>query len=312
MSTTGDIPAAAPEVQAVEPGNFALWLDDPADTDLLSFDAVAATITEALLDDNLDPVALGVSGHWGSGKTTVLKLVEQQLEAQNTPESKVVVVSSVPWRYDPTTGAKESLIAEVLDSLKGEIAETQTTGDRAKELLERLVKRVDWAKAIRLAVKTGATFQIPSIDNLLELVKAPEGSEESVRGLEAFRDEFKDLMASDELKHVRCVVVLVDDLDRCLPETVIDTLEAIRLFLAVPKMSFVLAADEERVAEAIRTRFKEVPAERANGSPEEPAKLYLHKIVQTTVPLPALSRFDTEAYLVLLQLAASLDISRGR
>jgi hypothetical protein len=304
VSTNGNTFNAAVITSAS--GDFALWPDDPSDTDLLSFDAVAATVTEALLDDNLDPVALGVSGHWGSGKTTVLKLVEQQLKAQNTSESKVVVVSSLPWRYDPTTGARESLIAEVLGSLQGEIAQTQTTGGKAKELLERLVKRVDWAKAIRLAVKTGATFQIPSIDNLLDLVKAPESEEGSVRGLEAFRDEFKALMASDELKHVRCVVVLVDDLDRCLHETVIDTLEAIRLFLAVPKMSFVIAADEERVADAIRTRFKDVPAERANGSPEEPAKLYLHKIVQTTVPLPALSRFDTEAYLVLLQLTAKL------
>jgi predicted KAP-like P-loop ATPase len=265
MSTNGDISGRAPEVTQSTSSSFALWPDDPSDTDLLSFDAVAATVTGALLDDNLDPVALGVSGRWGSGKTTVLKLVEQQVKAQNTSESKVVVVSSLPWRYDPTTGAKESLIAEVLESLKSEIAETQTTGGKAKELLERLVKRVDWAKAIRLAVKTGVTFQIPSIDNLLDLVKAPEDAEESVRGLEAFRDEFKALMASDELEHVRCVVVLVDDLDRCLHETVIDTLEAIRLFLAVPKMSFVIAADEERVADAIRTRFKDVASERADG-----------------------------------------------
>jgi hypothetical protein len=44
-----------------------------------------------------------------------------------------------------------------------------------------------------------------------------------------------------------------------------------------------------------------------DGLPENPADLYLHKIVQTTVPLPALSRFDTETYIVLLQLKARLD-----
>ena len=33
----------------------------------------------------------------------------------------------------------------------------------------------------------------------------------------------------------------MDDLDRCLPETVVDSLEAMRLFLAVPRMSFVMA-----------------------------------------------------------------------
>ncbi|MCZ7537268.1 MAG: KAP family NTPase [Acidimicrobiia bacterium] len=99
------------------------------------------------------------------------------------------------------------------------------------------------------------------------------------------------------------MVVLVDDLDRCLPDTVVETLETIRLFLAVPTMAFVIAADEDRVAEAIRQRY---PGG-ANDDPEEPAKLYLHKIVQTTIPLPSLSRFDTEAYLLLLQLANRLD-----
>lgn len=54
---------------------FPLWSDDPAQVDLLSFDAVAHTVADALLDEALDPVALGLSGSWGSGKTTVLGLV---------------------------------------------------------------------------------------------------------------------------------------------------------------------------------------------------------------------------------------------
>ncbi len=95
------------------------------------------------------------------------------------------------------------------------------------------------------------------------------------------------------------VVVLVDDLDRCLPETVVETLETMRLFLSVPKMSFVIAADEDRVADALRGRY---PKSESNDEGEEPARLYLHKIVQTTLRLPALSRFDTEAFLLLLLL----------
>lgn len=59
---------------------------------------------------------------------------------------------------------------------------------------------------------------------------------------------------------------------------------------------------------AIRTKLPEwtMPTERPGGEdalpPEPPSKLYLHKIVQTTVPLPALGAFDTEAYVLLLQL----------
>jgi hypothetical protein len=115
-------------------------------------------------------------------------------------------------------------------------------------------------------------------------------------------------MASDELEHVRRVAVLVDDLDRCLSRTVVESLEAIRLFLSVPNIAFIIAADEERVSDAIKAELPawEMPKERPGGKdalpPEPPWKLYLHKIVQMTVPLPALGAFDTETYLLLLQV----------
>ena len=46
----------------------ALWSDEPTGRDLLSFMAVAETVADAVLDDMLDPIALGLSGSWGSGK----------------------------------------------------------------------------------------------------------------------------------------------------------------------------------------------------------------------------------------------------
>lgn len=288
-----------------------LWSDDPASTDLLSFDAVAATVADALLDPALDPIALGLSGRWGSGKTTVLALVERELQNRASPQQNVLVIRAEPWRYDPATGPKESLLGEVLEALTAEVEESEARLDgedsAAKDLVLKLAKRIDWAKAIKLTAKTSLAFQLPSLNEITGLIKedAPSAEQETAqnRGLEAFRTEFAELMESASLAHVRTVVVLVDDLDRCLPETVIESLEAIRLFLAVPGMSFVIAADEDRVADAIRTRLDATGAPAEKGAEnEEPARLYLHKIVQTTIPLPALSRFDTQSFLLLLQL----------
>ncbi len=135
--------------------------------------------------------------------------------------------------------------------------------------------------------------------------EAGEEGDPEPRNLDEFRHDFAGLLADEQLRHLRRVVVLVDDLDRCLPDTVVDTLETMRLFLSVPKMSFVIAADEDRVADALRDRY---PVDnRAAGNAEEPARLYLHKIVQTTLRLPALSRFDTEAYLLLLLLQTKVE-----
>lgn len=68
--------------------------------------------------------------------------------------------------------------------------------------------------------------------------------------------------------------------------TVVDTLEAIKLFLAVPRMAFVVAADEPPVAHAIATRF----GVSADGT--SLATKYLEKIVQIPVRVPALGQAD--------------------
>jgi hypothetical protein len=288
-----------------------LWSDEPTKDDLLSFDAVAGTVVDAVLDDALDPWAIGVSGAWGSGKTTILRLIEADLDGRQLPdEQKILVVPTDPWRYDPSVGAKETLIGEVLTALADEVKESEGTSGQAKKLLAKLRSRVDWSKAIQVAAKASLALQLPSVDDLTSLVKkrGDDSTESESRGLAEFHSEFAELMDSKEMGHLVRVVVLVDDLDRCLYPTVVDTLETVRLFLAVPKLAFVIAADEKRVADALRDRFPNGPTNEQgpDGKLEHPADLYLHKIVQTTVPLPALSRFDTETYIVLLQLRARL------
>jgi hypothetical protein len=94
---------------------------------------------------------------------------------------------------------------------------------------------------------------------------------------------------------------VVDDLDRCLPPSVIATLEAIKLFLSVPKMAFVLAYDDRLVTHAIADRYQ--PSPRAL----EMASEYLEKIVQIPVPVPTLGLADTEAYLALTLLQTHVD-----
>lgn len=277
---------------------FPLWSDEPATHDLLAFRAVAETAADAIFDENLDPVAIGLSGAWGSGKTSVLELIKAEIiERSATADGKVLVVPTQPWRYDPAVGPKESLIAEVLGALSREFKTEDLVGKAGLDAFKKLVRKVNWSKAVKMAARTALTMQLPDIDDMFGLVSDDPESLDAEKGMAAFRDEFEALLADPALQHLSRVVVLVDDLDRCLPDTVVETLEAIRLFLSAKGMSFIIAADEDRVAEAIQQKLK---TPESKGEDEDPSKLYLHKIVQTTIPLPALSRFDTEAYLFLL------------
>lgn len=284
---------------------FPLWSDEPATQDLLAFRAVAETVVDSLFEDDLDPIAIGLSGAWGSGKTSVLELVKSEItERSNIASSKVLVVPTQPWSYDPVVGPKESLIAEVLAALYKEFNAEDPIGKAGLVAFKKLVRKVNWSKAVKMAARTAITAQLPKLDDIFGLVSDEPNSLDGEKGMASFRDEFEALLADPALSHLSRVVVLVDDLDRCLPDTVVESLEAIRLFLSAKGMSFIIAADEDRVAEAIQQKFGTAPADRED---EDPAKLYLHKIVQTTIPLPALSRFDTEAYLFLLLAKSELD-----
>ena len=133
---------------------------------------------------------------------------------------------------------------------------------------------------------------MPKIEDVVGIFGS--GEEPSDPTLQGFRDEFAELL--EKFPEINRVVVVVDDLDRCLPPSVIATLEAIKLFLSVPKMAFVLAYDDRLVTHAIAERYQ--PSPRAN----EMASEYLEKIVQIPVPVPTLGLGDTEAYLALTLL----------
>lgn len=111
-----------------------LWPDNPTAQDLLGFADIADPIEEALLRDRLDPVAVGVFGDWGSGKSTVLEILRDRFDQRD----RVVVVYTRPWEYDPNIDPKATLIAEVLAAIRAEVAKDQT---RMTKVAERVATR---------------------------------------------------------------------------------------------------------------------------------------------------------------------------
>lgn len=230
------------------PPNFLrLWPDNPTALDLLGFEDIAAPVLEAIARERLDPVAVGVFGDWGSGKTTVLEILNEQLK--NQPDT--LVVFTRPWEYDPTLDARATLITEVLEVVRAKAEEDKGFWEKSKDKFEKLAERIKWSKAIALASKSAITFTLPSPDKVVEIFG--EAGKVADPTLQGFRKEFSELMG--EFTNVKRVVVLVDDLDRCLPPTVVMTLEAIKLFLSVKKMAFVIATDEALVKAAITKHF---------------------------------------------------------
>lgn len=106
------------------------------------------------------------------------------------------------------------------------------------------------------------------------------------------RHEFQDALTS-LLKMIpdgERVCVFLDDLDRCMPDVVLDLLEAIKIFLHVEKMVFVVAADEELIGKGLRLRYRELVEGSAGAQEGEflarKGQEYFEKIIQLRINLP--------------------------
>ena len=115
------------------------------------------------------------------------------------------------------------------------------------------------------------------------------------KAIDEFRADLQSTLADMNVT----LVVLIDDLDRCLPETAIGTLEAMRLFLFLKRTAFVIAADEEMIRESVRIHF------RGAQLSEPMVRSYFDKLIQLPLRVPPLGTQDVRAYLMLLFIEAS-------
>jgi predicted KAP-like P-loop ATPase len=85
---------------------------------------------EALL-----PATIGVFGDWGSGKSSLLHMVRSELEK----DDEVLCLSFNGWLFEGYDDAKAALMGTILDEIK----EKRSLGEKAKEIIAKLLRRVD-------------------------------------------------------------------------------------------------------------------------------------------------------------------------
>ena len=148
----------------------------------------------------------------------------------------------------------------------------------------------------KLATKENLSSAISGVKAILKPSETKNVPEE----VEAFRKAFDKLLKDAGVEQL---VVLIDDLDRCLPDTAIETLEAIRLFVFTARTAFVVAADEAMIEYAVRKHFPDLPE---TTGPRDYARNYLEKLIQIPFRIPALGETETRIYVTLLLAGAEV------
>ena len=145
-------------------------------------------------------------------------------------------------------------------------------------------------------IRTNASeVQAKDIEEILSKFKKDDKTRTEIKN---FRNEFKELLNKSKVENI---VVFIDELDRCLPDTVLEVFEAMRLFLFVEGMSFVIGADERLIQYSIKSKYKEVP-----GNNLDIGKEYLEKVIQYPLCIPQLTQAEVNQYLACLLLRQTL------
>jgi len=206
------------------------------------------------------PMTVGIQGDWGSGKTSLMQLIQGLLQQESAPPETHTLNT---WQYAQVAEGR-ALSLVVIQALHDKLAEDKT---EARKVIGGLWKAV---RALRKVEFGGFGVEVdPTKDEATETFD-----------VQKLKDDFARLVASRCQKTRRDrLVVFVDDLDRVLPERAVEILEALKNFVDVPGCVFVIACDYEVVRKGLKAKFKV-------GEKELQGRSFFDKIIQVPFRMP--------------------------
>lgn len=275
-----------------------MWLDNASEIDILFYQPYAQFVADTICERDNTPLTVGLFGNWGAGKSTLVNLVRTELDKKD----KAIIIDTNAWLYEGYTDAKTSLMETITTELSVHQKASQTVKNKCISLLSR-INKLKMAKSIMTfgasalsLFTTGNPLTLSGVvdgaKGMVDAFNGDEIKETCASDIAEFRKEFSELIDSFEAK---TAIFVIDDLDRCSPERIIDTLEAIKLFLSVKGTVFLIAADEDIIKYSIDSKYPGLSKQENRYSTE-----YIEKIIQLPIKIPSLSTKDVENYLMLL------------
>ena len=309
-----------------------MWNDIETSNDYLHFSVITQAVADMIEESEKNPISIGVSGSWGSGKSSMVKMIGQELKNRDQ-DNKYIFLDFNAWLYQGYDDAKTALLQTVSNKLTTEMMQHNIPADdNAWDRLKKFTKRVNWFQVTKLTIPLLAGLipgvnAVGAIGGLFSAISASVDNPDNVSensgavnsALEKITPEIKELLKNETLKPVTeqihelrrefqelleklnvKLIILVDDLDRCLPKTAVSTLEAMRLLLFVNQTAFIIAADEQMIRNGVKAHFGDV--ELSEGL----VTSYFDKLIQIPIRVPHLGVAEIKVYIVLLYLEAEI------
>ncbi len=229
------------------------------------------------------PITIGIQGEWGSGKTSLLNTIKEDLCDKENSLFYPIWLNT--WSYSLLSTLDETLIKIVtgLVAKIGKITENKATekGKKAMRSIGSLLKTFGGFGGI-----AGKAAQIAG-----EVIDATVNKEQdnSIEALnQALQDVINDAISSSSKKSF---IFFIDDLDRLDPTVAVNILELIKNLFDLKNCIFVLAIDYGVVIKGLQSKFGVMTEEN-----EWEFRAFFDKIIQLPFSMP-LSSYNIGKYL---------------
>lgn len=254
-----------------------------SEDDRLGFSDAAKRIARAINNQSsADGLVIGLDGKWGSGKSSLLFLVETELEKSSSLPIPTII-NFKPWLI----GNRDGLLAYLFTELNKGIARvasgqgdvTKATAIKAKEAGEALKKFAAGIGEVGGFIEiAGDAISFPPVTwagkgiGLLKNLK---------KSGEPQLDKLKDRLVGALRNINHRFVITIDDVDRLDPAEMLEVLRLTRSVVDLPNVTYILCYDSEILSQGI---------ERAANVPD--GKAYLEKIIQLSIMVPQPEAFQ--------------------
>jgi KAP family P-loop domain len=281
---------------------YKLILDVPSRRPVLGLPKTARALAEIVMES--DPqFAIGIFGGWGSGKTTLMRAIEDHLDP-----SSAVAVQFNAWRYEK----EEHLIVPLLDTIREALVAwgdahpaDHATAKRTAATIGKVTRSILAGVAVKVGLPHALELSFDANKALQARQELREEEEEArvprsfyYASFRALRDAFAGF-AGDGAG--RRIVVFIDDLDRCLPSNALQVLESMKLFFYLQGFVFVVGLDQEVVQQVVELKYGgqagAAPSAERMGSTRVSGEEYVKKIFQLPYRLAPVAPEHLEDFL---------------
>ena len=247
---------------------------DPWADDALDRSKVAESLTN-LVRNQSDSLVICLNGHWGTGKTFLLKRWQNDLEQEGFH-----AIYFNAWEDDFCDDPLVAIIGQLSEFLK-EKEGLKEYAPKIKKALKPLLTRTLQGMTKKFTGVDLSALQEQFVDNALEEYSLQR--QNKVR----LKEQLNAMSAMVVEETGQSLVFVIDELDRCRPTFSIELLERVKHIFDVPGMVFVFGINRDELCSSIKSIYGEIEAD-----------VYLRRFFDMEFLLPEASSENFCAHLI--------------